>query len=102
MVDVSCFLVGRTPTWTAFALLMLSAACVGAFGLVFLGYSLGTLWDFDLSHVGLPAVLGLSGALLPGWIYQLLTPGDRGVVRGTIDPGVHQGIESRMYHEVCR
>ncbi|HLC02378.1 MAG TPA: oligosaccharide flippase family protein [Anaerolineales bacterium] len=68
---------------------------LGAFGVVFIGYALCSLLDAGFSRTGHLVILGLLGGLLPWWMYLLLTPRERAIMRGTLGPFT-RGAPSRL------
>jgi O-antigen/teichoic acid export membrane protein len=69
------------------------------FGLVLLGYAVVTLGDIGLSGGGLLLFVGMLGALIPGWLYWLLTTEERAFLWGTVGPFV-RGMPSRLFSKV--
>jgi O-antigen/teichoic acid export membrane protein len=74
-------------------------ARIRVFGIVFLGYAIVTLSDVGLFGGGLLVFVGILGALIPGWLYFLLTTEERGLLRGAVGPVV-RGMPRRLFSKV--
>ncbi len=55
---------------------------LGGFAVVFVLYVLLTLWNPGWTPLGLVLFLGILTGLLPAWLYLLLSPEERGALRG--------------------